>query len=61
MRGLVSCFVSAPMTPEDCDARTARAERMAEVVSYGRDREALLAQATEWREKAEKLRKNAQS
>jgi hypothetical protein len=39
-------------TPERCRARADEAERLAGIVSYGRDKERLLAQAVELRERA---------
>ena len=42
-------------TPERCRARAEEAERLAGIVSYGRDKERLLAQAAELRQRAAEL------
>ncbi len=42
-------------TPERCLAQAQEAERLAEVVSYERDRTRLRRQAAEWRERAAAL------
>jgi hypothetical protein len=43
------------MTPERCRARAEEAERLAEIVSYGRDKERLLAQAGDLRRTADAM------
>ena len=42
-------------TADQCRARAEEAERLARLVSYERDRDRLLSQAQEWREKADAL------
>lgn len=42
-------------TSDRCIARAEEAERLAALVSYGRDRDRLTRQAAEWRTKAEEL------
>lgn len=46
-------------TAANCRARADEAERLARLVSYERDRERLLRQAQEWREKADALETEA--
>ena len=43
------------MTVEECSKRADEAERMAATVSYGKDRDMLLKQAEEWRQRAAAL------
>ena len=42
-------------TADQCRARAEEAERLARLVSYERDRERLLRQAQEWRDRANAL------
>jgi hypothetical protein len=53
--GSLRLWENAMSTPERLRARAEEAERLADIVSYGRDKERLNAQAAEMRERADAL------
>jgi hypothetical protein len=58
--GSLRLWENAMSTPERLRARAEEAERLADIVSYGRDKERLAAQAAEMRERADALEAHQQ-